>query len=201
MLFGSELFEEYIGQLAMASMASLDIITEGEEFDAKKLQEKMRATEYALLTFSLVARRCFVSFSTCCAVRAVVGSAGDDSMHTQKIQGYLTEMVVQKEREEKLTEILKDRLNLYVQGNKEDFSNHAEGEVSRLSDAGPIIGAKAVEKKTMGWEERRLGSVGGFGNGNSCEEAVVTPLEWRLLVAEANGCLWLGRAWLFARAV
>ena len=42
MLFGSELFEEYIGQLAMASMASMDIFTEGEQFDAKKLQEKMR---------------------------------------------------------------------------------------------------------------------------------------------------------------
>lgn len=44
MLFGSELFEEYIGQLAMASMASLDIFSEGEQFDAKKLQEKMRAS-------------------------------------------------------------------------------------------------------------------------------------------------------------
>ena len=42
MLFGSELFEEYIGQLAMASMASLDIFTEGEQFDSKKLQDKMR---------------------------------------------------------------------------------------------------------------------------------------------------------------
>ncbi|KAF3944626.1 hypothetical protein CMV_028927 [Castanea mollissima] len=42
MLFGSELFEEYIGQLAMASMASQDIFTEGEQFDTKKLQEKMR---------------------------------------------------------------------------------------------------------------------------------------------------------------
>ncbi|KAI5660852.1 hypothetical protein M9H77_20175 [Catharanthus roseus] len=85
MLFGSELFEEYIGQLAMASMASLDIFTEGEDFDPKKLQEKMR--------------------------------------------------VVQKEREEKLAQILKDRLNLYVQGNKEDFINHSESEVSRLSNA------------------------------------------------------------------
>ncbi|XP_042488810.1 chaperone protein dnaJ 10-like isoform X3 [Macadamia integrifolia] len=88
MLFGSELFEEYIGQLAMASMASLDIFTEGEQFDAKKLQEKMR--------------------------------------------------VLQKEREEKLAEILKDRLNQYVQGNKEGFISHAEAEVSRLSNAGAI---------------------------------------------------------------
>ncbi|KAE8689532.1 Chaperone protein dnaJ 10 [Hibiscus syriacus] len=85
MLFGSELFEEYIGKLAMASMASLDIFTEGEQFDAKKLQEKMRA--------------------------------------------------VQKEREEKLAQLLKDRLNQYVQGNKEDFVKDAEAEVSRLSSA------------------------------------------------------------------
>ncbi|KAH7566954.1 hypothetical protein JRO89_XS07G0000200 [Xanthoceras sorbifolium] len=85
MLFGSELFEEYIGQLAMASMASMDIFTEGEQFDSKKLQEKMR--------------------------------------------------VVQKEREQKLVDLLKDRLNQYVQGNKEDFVNYAEAEVSRLSNA------------------------------------------------------------------
>ncbi|XP_041017658.1 chaperone protein dnaJ 10-like isoform X1 [Juglans microcarpa x Juglans regia] len=85
MLFGSELFEEYIGQLAMASMASLDIFTEGEQFDTKKLQEKMR--------------------------------------------------IVQKEREEKLAELLKDRLNQYVQGNKEEFERHAEAEVVRLSNA------------------------------------------------------------------
>lgn len=44
--------------------------------------------------------------------------------------------VVQREREEKLAETLKDRLNVYVQGNKEDFVRHAEAEVSRLSNAG-----------------------------------------------------------------
>ncbi|GKU98231.1 hypothetical protein SLEP1_g11261 [Rubroshorea leprosula] len=85
MLFGSELFEDYVGQLAMASMASLDIFNEGEQFDAKKLEERMRG--------------------------------------------------VQKEREEKLAETLKDRLNQYVQGSKEEFVNHAEAEVSRLSNA------------------------------------------------------------------
>jgi len=52
MLFGSELFEEYIGELAMASMASLDIFTEGEQIDAKKLQEKMRVI--CLASFHIV---------------------------------------------------------------------------------------------------------------------------------------------------
>ncbi|KAL5100985.1 hypothetical protein RYX36_005312 [Vicia faba] len=85
MLFGSELFDEYIGQLAMASMASMDIFIEGEQFDTKKLQDNMR--------------------------------------------------VVQKEREERLAEILKNRLNQYVQGNKQDFVNHAEAELARLSNA------------------------------------------------------------------
>ncbi|CAM9001365.1 unnamed protein product [Rhodiola kirilowii] len=85
MLFGSELFEEYIGQLAMSSLASLDIFTEGEQLDPKKLQEKMR--------------------------------------------------VVQREREEKLAEHLINRLNLYVQGNKEEFVRQAEAEVARLSNA------------------------------------------------------------------
>lgn len=44
--------------------------------------------------------------------------------------------VVQKEREEKLAELLKNRLNQYVQGNKEDFVCHAEAEVAKLSNAG-----------------------------------------------------------------
>lgn len=85
MLFGSELFEDYIGQLAMASMASLEMFTEGEQIDTRKLQEKMKA--------------------------------------------------VQKEREEKLAQILKDRLNQYVQGDKEGFIQQAKSEVQRLNNA------------------------------------------------------------------
>jgi hypothetical protein len=44
--------------------------------------------------------------------------------------------VVQKEREEKLADILKNRLHLYVQGNKEEFIQLAEAEVTKLSNAG-----------------------------------------------------------------
>ncbi|KAM0924188.1 hypothetical protein ACQ4PT_005052 [Festuca glaucescens] len=85
MLFGSEIFEDYIGELVMASMASLDIFGEDEQIDERKLQEKMRT--------------------------------------------------VQRERVEKLAEKLKNRLNVYVQGNKQEFIQIAEAEVSRLSDA------------------------------------------------------------------
>ncbi|XP_078430555.1 chaperone protein dnaJ 10-like [Wolffia australiana] len=85
MLFGSEQFEEYIGMLAMASMASLDIFQEGENIDAKKLQEKMRG--------------------------------------------------VQKEREDKLVGLLRNRLEDYVQGKKDSFKRFGEAEVKRLSDA------------------------------------------------------------------
>eukprot|EP00252_Welwitschia_mirabilis_P001445 TRINITY_DN11307_c0_g3_i1.p1 TRINITY_DN11307_c0_g3~~TRINITY_DN11307_c0_g3_i1.p1 ORF type:complete len:394 (-),score=100.39 TRINITY_DN11307_c0_g3_i1:375-1556(-) len=85
MLFGSELFEDYIGELAMASMASFEMFADGEQVDTRKLQEKMKA--------------------------------------------------VQKEREEKLAQYLKDRLNQYVQGDKEGFIEFAKSEVQRLNGA------------------------------------------------------------------
>ena len=46
---------------------------------------------------------------------------------------------VQREREEKLADILKNRLHQYVLGNKEAFISHAEAEVSRLSNAGNFM--------------------------------------------------------------
>jgi len=52
------------------------------------------------------------------------------------LNGKLKLQAVQKEREEKLAETLKNLLNTYVQGNKEEFIQHAEAEVSKLSNAG-----------------------------------------------------------------
>ena len=69
----------------MASMASMDMFTEGEQFDSKKLEEKMR--------------------------------------------------VVQREKEEKLAETLKNRLNQYVRGNTQEFLSNARDEAERLSKA------------------------------------------------------------------
>jgi len=43
--------------------------------------------------------------------------------------------VVQREREEKLAAILKDKLHKYVIGNKDDFTSQAKAEVSDLSEA------------------------------------------------------------------
>ena len=42
MLYGSEHFEEYIGQLDVVSMASLDIFSERDQIDTKMIIEKKR---------------------------------------------------------------------------------------------------------------------------------------------------------------
>jgi hypothetical protein len=52
------------------------------------------------------------------------------------LNGKLKLQAVQKEREEKLAESLKNRLHIYVQGNRDEFIQHAEAEVSKLSNAG-----------------------------------------------------------------
>eukprot|EP01018_Ginkgo_biloba_P034326 Gb_40954 [translate_table: standard] len=85
MLFGSELFEDYIGQLALASMVSFEMSNDGKQIDEKKLQEKIK--------------------------------------------------VFQREREDKLANILKKRLNEYVQNDKESFVSNAQAEVRRLANS------------------------------------------------------------------
>lgn len=44
MVFGSELFEDYIGQLAMAAMASLDISSDGQAITLRSAQEKLKVS-------------------------------------------------------------------------------------------------------------------------------------------------------------
>ncbi|XP_004511002.1 chaperone protein dnaJ 10 [Cicer arietinum] len=87
MLFGSEFFEEYIGKLALASLASIEIEEDSLEPQARmqRIQEKMKAW--------------------------------------------------QKEREQKLISVLKDRLQPFVDGREDEFTAWANSEASNLSKA------------------------------------------------------------------
>lgn len=56
LLFGSELFEDYIGHLAVASMASSELADESEDPD--KLQEKLKASMFYISV-------CIITFQSC----------------------------------------------------------------------------------------------------------------------------------------
>ncbi|KAG0604426.1 hypothetical protein M758_10G171200 [Ceratodon purpureus] len=85
MLFGSDAFQDYVGQLAMASMASMDTGDDGQPVDMKEAQVKFK-------------------------------------------EG-------QKERELQLKDLLLERIDPYVKGDKVGFASWAEEEAHQLAEA------------------------------------------------------------------
>ncbi|XP_078431121.1 chaperone protein dnaJ 10-like [Wolffia australiana] len=87
MLFGSDLFEDYIGELALASVASIEVELEIQDpvVQRQKIQEKIK--------------------------------------------------MLQQEREEKLSQKLKDLIQPFVAGNRNEFISWADSEAHRLSQA------------------------------------------------------------------
>ncbi|KAA3464705.1 Chaperone DnaJ [Gossypium australe] len=88
MLFGSDFFEDYVGQLAMATLSAIEVESDSlldKEAHRKKLEENMQA--------------------------------------------------LQKQREDKLIEILKNRLQPFVEGQTNEFIQWANSEARDLSKA------------------------------------------------------------------
>ncbi|KAH9545180.1 hypothetical protein CY35_12G035100 [Sphagnum magellanicum] len=85
MLFGSDAFQDYVGQLAMASMFGMEMKADGQPVDLKEVQGKFKTA--------------------------------------------------QKEREQKLVQLLLDRVDRYVKGDKQGFTQWATNEAHQLAES------------------------------------------------------------------
>ncbi|KAI5082114.1 hypothetical protein GOP47_0001857 [Adiantum capillus-veneris] len=89
MLFGSELFEEYIGQLAMASMASMDLGTDDRVTVQQKIKDLQKEREEKLVTnleknleLFVTNREQFVLWAKAEAERLSKAAFGEAMLHT-----------------------------------------------------------------------------------------------------------------------
>ncbi|URE28487.1 Symplekin tight junction protein C terminal [Musa troglodytarum] len=137
MLFGSEFFEDYVGQLALATIACVEVEEESQVPETRK----------------------------------------------QRVQEKIKEL--QKEREQKLIQVLKDRLQLYVSGQKEQFAAWASSEARRLSQAGAVALIQLQEgmKKLEGSEEEDL-----MKNFEEKKDAMLGSL-WKINVLDIESTL------------
>ncbi|KAJ0024786.1 hypothetical protein Pint_08036 [Pistacia integerrima] len=129
LLFGSELFEDYIGHLAVASMASSELA--GESDNPAKLHEKLKANSKSSLS-------CVIPTDDLLSPLMLFKSY----LNEYALNGFILCLIsfgidlgVQREREEKLARFLKDFLSQYVRGDKDGFLWRAESEAKRLTDA------------------------------------------------------------------
>ncbi|KAJ6939148.1 chaperone protein dnaJ 10-like isoform X2 [Populus alba x Populus x berolinensis] len=138
LLFGSELFEDYVGHLSVTSMASSELASESGNPD--KVHEKLKVISSHSYRAYTVVFHSNKEIPVGLAVHIVFSSV------ISRIAEY---HAVQKEREEKLARFLKDFLNQYAQGDRIGFLRRAESEAKRLSDADTAFGVDILH--TIGY--------------------------------------------------
>lgn len=130
MLFGSDYFEDYIGQLALASMTTV------EETQESEFQEKMKVQflNWYFLPWNL--SNLLLEKNKRLNSSDFLGKPSDWLRYFPWTQIVYMTQVMQKERVEKLITILKERLQPFIEGQTEEFIEWANSEAKRLSKAG-----------------------------------------------------------------